>query len=114
MWGGSTFGVDDCTGAWFTTLKCEEGASAIVVGDKCLLSSGLCEDEVLEWALPDPKAVVEDAKPQTGLWPTMAKGTKPKDETLLRCMQVAPQFPTSISNTYMSAVPSLGAYLNHL
>jgi hypothetical protein len=94
--------MDGCAGELFTTLKYEEGARALVVGDERLLSCALCDnDEILEWALPDPKAVVEDAKPQVGLWPITTKGQKPEDKASLRCMLVSRQLPHS--DTYVPA-----------
>jgi hypothetical protein len=91
------FNVIERTGAWVSTLKTDKAARTLVVGDECLLSCAPCNEDILEWALPNPKAVVQDAKPQAGLWPILANGKKPDNDMFIRCMQVGPQLPHSIA-----------------
>jgi hypothetical protein len=51
-------------GARLSTIKCKAASvDALVVGEDCVLS---CSErgKVVEWALPDPKAAVKEAKPR--------------------------------------------------
>jgi hypothetical protein len=51
-------------GARLSTVKCKAAyVEALVVGEDCVLS---CSNsgKVVEWALPDPQATVEEAKPR--------------------------------------------------
>jgi hypothetical protein len=45
----------------------KQAVDALVVGEECLLSSGY-DGAVLQWPLPDPKAIVKETKPQSALW----------------------------------------------
>jgi hypothetical protein len=41
--------------------------TALVLGEECLVSTGY-DGKVFQWALPDPKAIVEEADPPPTLW----------------------------------------------
>jgi hypothetical protein len=69
-----------------------ERPDALVVGEECLLSAGgPGGGTVLEWALPDPLAVVKDAQPQATHY--LPDTGYPKEYSRVNCMQVGqPQF----------------------
>jgi hypothetical protein len=83
---GSTAEIVYCPGAQLPRLKGDDGLVGALVVGKDRVVSGTKQGVVMEWAPPDPKAVVEDPKPKAAvtLSHTLCEGHGGQ----IACMQV--------------------------